>query len=96
VHQAVTSNYAGYPGDEAPIAISGTEFLSQEPYSSGGGDVVVLTRRPEETELGLGFPGGIAIRLFIGEDQRILREEETAPNHLITSTFVYPPAAAVP
>ena len=90
VHQAVTSDYTGFPGNETPIVISGAEFLGQEPYSSGGGEVVVLASRPEETELGLGFPGGIAIRLVVGAEHRILREEETAPNHLITSTFEYP------
>jgi copper transport protein len=90
VHQAVTSNYSGYRGEEGALRISGTEFLNTEPYGSGTADVVILASRPEETELGLGFPGGIAVRLFIGADRRILREEETAPNHLITSTFEYP------
>jgi len=33
---------------------------------------------------------GIAIRLFTAPDFRILREEATTPNHLITSTFEYP------
>jgi copper transport protein len=90
VHQAVTSNYSGYRGEEGALRISGAEFLNTEPYGSGTADVVILASRPEETELGLGFPGGIAVRLFIGADRRILREEETAPNHLITSTFEYP------
>jgi copper transport protein len=92
VHQAVTSNYTGYPGDETPLIISGPEFLGTEPYGTGGGDPVILASRPEETEVGLGFPTGIVVRLFIGADHRILREEQTAPNHLITSTFEYPPS----
>ena len=92
VHQAVTSNYTGYPGDETPLTISGPEFLGTEPYGTGGGDPVILSSRPEETEVGIKFPIGIVVRLFIGADHRILREEQTAPNHLITSTFEYPPS----
>jgi copper transport protein len=93
VHQAVTSNYIGDPGAETPLSFSGADYLATEPYGSGGGNPVILTSRPEETEIGLGFPGGIAIRLSVGRDHRILREEETTPNHLITSTFEYPPHA---
>jgi copper transport protein len=93
VHQAVTSNYSGDLGAETPLPFSGADYLSTEPYGSGDGNAVILARRPEETEIALGFPGGIAIRLSIGPDQRILREEETTPNHLITSTFEYPAEA---
>ena len=93
VHQAVTSNYTGDPGAEAPLSFSGTDYLATEPYGSGGGNPVILTSRPEETEIGLGFPGGIAIRLSVGPDHRILHEVATTPNHLITSTFEYPPDA---
>ncbi|MDQ2706502.1 MAG: hypothetical protein M3Z25_02190 [Actinomycetota bacterium] len=45
------------------------------------------------TELRLAFPQGIAIRLLLDQDSRILREEETTPNHLVTTTFEYPPAS---
>ncbi|GAA1194546.1 hypothetical protein GCM10009608_32490 [Pseudonocardia alaniniphila] len=93
VHQAVTSNYTGDPGAETPLSFSGTDYLATEPYGSGGGKPVILTSRPEETEIGLGFPGGIAIRLSLGPDHRILHEVATTPNHLITSTFEYPPDA---
>ncbi|MFD1517356.1 copper resistance CopC/CopD family protein [Pseudonocardia yunnanensis] len=93
VHQAVTSNYTGDPGAETPLSFSGTDYLATEPYGRGGGKPVILTSRPEETEIGLGFPGGIAIRLSLGPDHRILHEVATTPNHLITTTFEYPPDA---
>ena len=91
VHQAVTSNYTGDPGVETALPFNGANYLSTEPYGTGGGVAVILASRPEESEIGLGYPGGIAIRLSVGPDHRILREEETTPNHLITSTFEYPP-----
>jgi hypothetical protein len=39
----------------------------------------------------LAFPQGQVVRLFLGTDYRILREEYVTPNHLITRTFEYPP-----
>jgi hypothetical protein len=91
VHQAVTSDYTGELGNEIALPFSGADFLATEPYGSGGGNPVILSCTPGETEIGLAFPSGIAIRLFVGPDFRILREEATTPNHLITSTFEYPP-----
>jgi len=89
VHQAVTSNYTGDPGAEIPLRISGPDYLAAEPYAGGGGNPTALPLAAGVTELRLSYPQGIAIRLLIGPDARILREEETTPNHLITSTFEY-------
>ena len=91
VYQAVTSDYTGYPGNEIELPFNGADFLATEPYNSGGGNPVILNSTPGETEIGLAFPSGIAIHLFVGADHRILREVATTPNHLITSTFEYPP-----
>jgi copper transport protein len=91
VHEAVTSDYTGYPGTEAPLSLSGTEFLDTEPYGTGGGNPVVLAATASETQIGLAFPQGLVVRLFVGTDYRILREEYVTPNHLITRTFEYPP-----
>ncbi|MDQ2708701.1 MAG: copper resistance protein CopC [Actinomycetota bacterium] len=93
VHQAVTSNYTGDPGPEIPLRFSGTDYLSAEPYKTGGGNPIALPAGPGVTELRLAFPQGIAIRLLLDQDSRILREEETTPNHLVTTTFEYPPAS---
>ncbi|MFC4949252.1 copper resistance CopC/CopD family protein [Pseudonocardia sp. GCM10023141] len=90
VHQAVTSDYTGYPGEETALPFTGPDFLTTEPYDNGGGNPVVVATGSGDTEIRLGFPQGIAIRLFAGPDFRILREEATTPNHLITSTFEYP------
>lgn len=91
VHEAVTSDYAGYPGTEAPLSLTGEYFLSTEPYGAGGGTPVVLASTPDDTEIGLAFPQGQVVRLFVGTDHRILHEEYVTPNHLITPTFEYPP-----
>jgi copper transport protein len=90
LHEAVTSDYSGYPGTEATLPLSGTEFLATEPYGNGGITPVVLATTATETELALAFPQGLVIRLFAGADHRILREEYVTPNHLITRTFEYP------
>jgi copper transport protein len=90
VHEAVTSDYDGYPGAESVLPLSGTEFLATEPYGNGGITPVVLATTESGTELGFGFPQGQVVRLFVGADDRILREEYVTPNHLITRTFEYP------
>jgi copper transport protein len=90
VHQAVTSNYTGNPGTDIPLRLSGTDYLTTEPYSTGGGNPISLPAGDGVTELRLAFPQGITVRLLLDEHARILREEETTPNHLVTSTFEYP------
>jgi hypothetical protein len=66
VHEAATSDYAGYPGTETPLSLSGTEFLDTEPYGTGGGNPVVLATTASETQIGLAFPQGLVVRLFVG------------------------------
>ena len=90
LHEAVTSDYNGYPGDETTTSLSGTDFLATEPYASGGGNPVILGGGPDSTEIGLSYPEGEAIRLSVADDGRILREQDTTPNHLITITVEYP------
>lgn len=90
VHQAVTSDYTGNPGPEARLSLSGADFLDAEPYGRGGGEPMVAVGDSGELEVRLGFPRGIAIRMLLSPDYRILRQEETTPNHLIISTFEYP------
>ena len=94
VHEATTSDYSGNPGTELPLIVSGAQFVDAEPFAKGGGNPIVLRVLGEgnaETEIGLAFPDGQAIRLYVNtSDHRILREERTTPNHLITTTFVYP------
>ena len=91
VYQAVTSDYDGDAGPEARLSLSGAEFLDSEPYGGGGGDPVVFAGDSGELEVRLSFPQGIAIRMLLSSDYRILRQEATTPNHLIISTFEYPP-----
>jgi copper transport protein len=90
LHESVTSDYAGYPGDENTIALSGADFLATEPYASGGGNPVILGGGPDSTEIGLSYPEGQAIRLFVANDGHILREEDTTPNPQNTIAFEYP------
>ncbi len=91
IHEAVTSDYAGYPGTEQPLSLSGADFLATEPYGNGGVNPVVLATTEGETEIGLTFPQGLVIRMVLGTDDRILREEYITPDHLITRTFEYTP-----
>jgi copper transport protein len=90
LHQSVTSNYTGDPGPEKTLTLSGPDYLSAEPYANGGGNPITVPTGSEVTDLRLGFPQGIAVRLLLAPDGRILREEETTPNHLVTTTIEYP------
>lgn len=90
VHQSVTSDYTGDPGPEKTFTLSGPDYLSAEPYAVGGGNPITVPTGSEVTDLRLGFPQGIAVRLLLGPDGRILREQETTPNHLVTTTIEYP------
>ena len=91
LHEAVTSDYTGYPGTEHALTISGTDFVASEPYANGGGNPVVLGSETGQTRIGLAFPQGYVLRLVVGPDHRILHEEVVSPNHLITRTFDYTP-----
>ena len=91
LHEAVTSDYTGYPGTEHALTISGTDFVASEPYANGGGNPVVLGAETGQTRIGLAFPQGYVLRLVVGPDHRILHEDVVSPNHLITRTFDYTP-----
>lgn len=90
VHQSVTSNYTGDPGPERTFTLSGPDYLSAEPYAGGGGNPIIVPTGSDIADLRLGFPQGIAVRLLLAPGGRILREEETTPNHLVTTTIEYP------
>lgn len=91
LHEAVTSDYAGYPGDDHPLVLPGAQFIATEPYNSGGGSPVVLSTNEADTVLGLSFADGQTVQLVVSnDDHRILHEEYVSPNHLITRTFEYP------
>lgn len=92
LHEQVTSNTRQGVGAPSQFRLTGRKFLDAEPYGSGVAPiVVVLSQDPHETTLALAYPGeGDYVRLTIdAKDHRILRETLTAPNHLITRTFVY-------
>ncbi|MFE9600092.1 copper resistance protein CopC [Streptomyces hokutonensis] len=92
LHELVTSNTALGLGDLKQLPITGKEFLAAEPY--GSGTAPVTTRLPDENghrRLALAYPAEhTQLDLTLDETGRILHESLTAPNHLVTRTFVYP------
>ncbi|WP_328690212.1 copper resistance protein CopC [Streptomyces phaeochromogenes] len=92
LHELVTSNTARGLGELRKLPIAGTEFLASEPY--GSGTAPVITRLPDENghrRLALAYPAEhTQLDLTLDETGRILHETLTAPNHLVTRTFVYP------
>ncbi|NEE09552.1 copper resistance protein CopC [Streptomyces sp. SID7499] len=92
LHELVTSNTARGLGDLKQLPIMGKEFLASEPY--GSGTAPVITRLPDENghrRLALAYPAEhTQLDLTLDETGRILHETLTAPNHLVTRTFVYP------
>lgn len=94
LHELVTSNTARGLGDLRQLPLTGMEFLASEPY--GSGTAPVLTRLPDESghrRLALAYPAEhTQLDLTLDETGRILHEALTAPNHLVTRTFVYPEA----
>ncbi|WP_079077966.1 copper resistance protein CopC [Streptomyces sp. CdTB01] len=92
LHELVTSNTARGLGDLKQLPLTGKEFLASEPY--GSGTAPVITRLPDESghrRLALAYPAEhTQLDLTLDESGRILHETLTAPNHLVTRTFVYP------
>ncbi|MFF3875203.1 copper resistance protein CopC [Streptomyces sp. NPDC001978] len=92
LHELVTSNTARGLGDLKELPITGKEFLAAEPY--GSGTAPVTTRLPDENghrRLALAYPAEhTQLDLTLDEEGRIVHETLTAPNHLVTRTFVYP------
>ncbi|MFF5757411.1 copper resistance CopC/CopD family protein [Streptomyces longwoodensis] len=91
LHELVTSNTARGLGDLNKLPLTGREFLASEPY--GSGTAPVITRLPDENghrRLALAYPAEhTQLDLTLDETGRILHETLTAPNHLVTRTFVY-------
>ncbi|MGW0579893.1 hypothetical protein ACWD25_28895 [Streptomyces sp. NPDC002920] len=94
LHELVTSNTARGLGDLKQLPLTGKEFLASEPY--GSGTAPVTTRLPDESghrRPALAHPAEhTQLDLTLDETGRILHETLTAPNHLVTRTFVYPDA----
>lgn len=92
LHELVTSNTSLGLGDLKQLPLTGNEFLASEPY--GSGIAPVITRLPVENghrRLALAYPAEhTQLDLTLDADGRILHEALTAPNHLVTRTFVYP------
>ncbi|MGA5189260.1 copper resistance CopC/CopD family protein [Streptomyces griseoincarnatus] len=92
LHELVTSNTVRGLGDLKQLPITGKEFLASEPY--GSGTAPVISRLPDENghpRLALAYPAEhTQLDLTLDETGRILHETLTAPNHLVTRTFVYP------
>lgn len=89
LHEAVTSDYRGDPGAAQALPMNGMDFIAREPYAEGAVDPVAVSTADGE-QLAFAFPAnGIVVRLWLGPDDRIVREVLTSPNHLITRTFDY-------
>lgn len=87
--EAVTSDYRGAPGVPRELPMTGADFVALEPYAEGAVDPVAVSG-PGGDQLAIAFPAnGIVVRLWLGADNRIVREVLVSPNHLITRTFDY-------
>lgn len=87
--EAVTSDYRGDLGVPRELPTTGADFVALEPYAEGAVDPVAVSG-PDGDQLALAFPAnGIVVRLWLGADNRIVREVLVSPNHLITRTFDY-------
>jgi len=92
VHEAVNGDYDGNPGTDYVLRMSGDEFVTTEPYTTGGGTPVLLGDSAGITHLRMSFPQGYVLDLIADKDGRIVHEVTVTPNHLITRTFDYPAA----
>jgi len=92
VYERVTSDTARGPGTPHQIPVSGTRFLSVEPYAGGVATVAALAAGAGgEHLLLLGFPADrITVALTLDASGRVVRETLTDPGHLITRAFTYP------
>ncbi len=92
LYERVTSDTHGDVPAFTALHLTGRAFLAQEPYGGGRATLAaVVARRRGQVTLEVGFPAERAqAELTLDEHGRILRETLTAPNHLITRTFVYP------
>jgi copper transport protein len=92
LYERVTSDTSRGPGHTRAIPLTGAQFLASEPYSSGRMAQVDAVPGPGGTQtLLLGDPAqNIEAALDLGADGQVRRETLTAPNELITRTFVYP------
>jgi len=92
VFERVTSSAASayFSAHQSPV--SGSQFLSVEPYASGVAPLEDLAAEAGgEHLLLLGFPGdSISVALTLDASGRIARETLTDPGHLITRAFAYP------
>ncbi|MET8124348.1 copper resistance protein CopC [Streptomyces sp. NPDC005065] len=94
LHELVTSNTTLGPGIRKQLPMTGKKFLAADPYGSGAAPVT--TRLPNDNShrrIALAYPAEhTQLELTLDKDGRILHETLTAPNHLVTRTFVYPEA----
>lgn len=94
VYERVTSDTTQGTGIQRRIRLSGRRFLAGEPYSTGAAPTAALVARSRDTTtVALGYPGaGLAVLLTVDDQDRIVRETFTGPNHLIHRSLVYPEA----
>ena len=92
LYEKVTSDTALGSGRTQVVALTGSKFLSAEPYGTGLAAIVDRVPGPDGTvTLLLGYPAeNVQVALTLGADGRPVRETLTDPSHLITRTFVYP------
>lgn len=92
VYERVTSDTTRGLGIPHSLTPTGQQFLTSEPYSGGRAASVNTVPGPDgTTTVLLGYPAEkTQIELTVGADGRPQRETLTAPNHLVTRTFIYP------
>jgi copper transport protein len=93
LREVVTSDTTGPFFGGEPDPMSGARLLTAQPYKSGKvGSVIELGRERGKTWIGFGLPSQqVYVRMLVGPDGRLVREEIATPRHLIRHRLTYPP-----
>jgi copper transport protein len=94
LHERVTSDVRQGLGTGTPHRrqLSGARFVDSEPYGQGSAPLSSqLAGQDDQMRLALGYPAeNTQLELVLAPGGRILRETLTAPNRLLTGTFLSP------
>jgi copper transport protein len=95
-YEQVTSDTSTPMPEPTPLSLTGAQFLSTEPYSSGTAPQIVAlpAAAAGQIRVAMGFPAEARyVQLTLDETGRIVDEVQSDPKHLTRRHFTYPEAA---